>query len=126
MNAELPSECSFMITIFIIDHYVTALTFNSAGAFVGTTSCIPSPDLPLEELAESDDRSLVYDTFLVVPLLSTGGFFEERKFSGNSQIGRNDSDFAGIMVDAFAHHVLDYTNGSYMLADLQGTFWHSF
>lgn len=68
----------------------------------------------------SDERSLLYNTFLVVPLLPTGGFCKEQRFSGNSEIGQNDEDYVGMMIDAFAHHVVEDANGEYMLADIQG------
>ncbi|KAJ4500375.1 kinase-like domain-containing protein [Lentinula lateritia] len=99
----------------------SGLTFNITDAFVGTTILpIPSGGLPMEESIENDDRSLLYNTFLVVPLLTISGLYQEKKFSGNSMIGYNDDDFAGKLIDAFAHHVLEHTKGEYMLADLQG------
>ncbi|KAE9390116.1 hypothetical protein BT96DRAFT_1002604 [Gymnopus androsaceus JB14] len=99
---------------------ITGLDFNAEGAFIGTTSFVPAGGLPMEETIENDERSLLYDTFLVVPLLSTTGLYEERKFFGNNETGRNDGDWAGKLVDAFAHHVVEHCKGEYMLADLQG------
>jgi hypothetical protein len=77
----------------------------------------------VEDTTLDDERSLVHNTFLVVPLLQTKGLYVERKFSGNDQTGHNNVDFAGKLVDAFAHHVLEHTNGEYMLADIQGSFF---
>ncbi|KAH7869317.1 kinase-like domain-containing protein [Lentinula edodes] len=97
------------------------ISYNSDGAFIGmTTSFIPAGPLPVNSSDVSDERSLLYNTFLVVPLLPTGGFCKERRFSGNSEIGQNDEDYAGMMIDAFAHHVVEDANGEYMLADIQG------
>ncbi|KAF9073366.1 kinase-like domain-containing protein [Rhodocollybia butyracea] len=99
---------------------VPGLKYNVEGAFIGTVTSYLSPGpLPLEDTILDDERSLVHDTFLVVPLLQTKGLYKERKFSGNSETGCN-GDFAGRVVDAFAHHIVEHTNGECMLADIQG------
>ncbi|KAF5390763.1 hypothetical protein D9757_004414 [Collybiopsis confluens] len=81
---------------------------------------VPAGPLPVEDNSQEDTRSLLYDTFLVVPLLPSGAFYQERKFSGNAEPGQNEQDFIGCVVDTFAHHVVDESNGDYMLADIQG------
>ncbi|KAF9047220.1 kinase-like domain-containing protein, partial [Rhodocollybia butyracea] len=97
--------------------------YNAEGAFVGTvTTFLPGHGLPIDDKTvehEAADRSLLFDTFLVVPLLQTKGLYAERKFSGNMDTGDNN-DYIGKVVDAFAHHVVEETHGQFMLADLQG------
>ena len=111
----LASDCSF-----------TELNYNARNGFVGTiesflpTAPLPVNDETVEEQADAADRSLLYDTFLVVPLLQTKGLYDERKFSGNTETGDN-GDYVGEVVDAFAHHVLEETSCTFMLADIQGT-----
>ncbi|KAJ3735494.1 hypothetical protein DFJ43DRAFT_991301, partial [Lentinula guzmanii] len=106
-------------------HLITVvdLKYNAEGAFVGTVTVpLPGSGLPIDDETieqEAANRSLLFDTFLVVPLLQTKGLFSERKFSGNTDTGEN-SDYVGKVVDAFAHHVVEETNGHLMLADLQG------
>jgi hypothetical protein len=72
---------------------------------------------------EKDNRSLIFATFLATPLLSTGGLYTERKFSGCDEAGDNADDI-GRAVDAFAHHVLVDSMGSIVLTDLQGFIFH--
>ncbi|KAF5372449.1 hypothetical protein D9757_007775 [Collybiopsis confluens] len=98
------------------------LSYNADGAFIGITKVhVPAGPLPVEDNSSQEDtRSLLYDTFLVVPLLPSGAFYQERKFSGNAEPGQNEQDFIGCVVDTFAHHVVDESNGDYMLADIQG------
>ena len=67
-----------------------------------------------------DDQTLIFKTFLAVPLLSTSGLYTERKFSGSDEAG-DSVDETGRAIDAFAHHVLVDSHGSFLLADLQGS-----
>ncbi|KAK7018707.1 hypothetical protein VNI00_018300 [Paramarasmius palmivorus] len=98
---------------------IPEIKWNS-DVFVGTiTRLLPPSKFPLED-GDDEDRSLVFDTFLAAPLLEIAGSgSEERKFSGNSQTGRN-IDIIGQAIDAFAHHVVEETEGAYLFADIQG------
>ncbi|KAF5364774.1 hypothetical protein D9758_009288 [Tetrapyrgos nigripes] len=91
-----------------------ALSWNSKDAFLAKLT------QPLDSPVDDNDTSLVFDTFLVVPLLDFGGLFVERKFSGNNEVGKNDADRLGQVMDAFAHHVVDDSNGEFVFADIQG------
>ena len=75
--------------------------------------------LPCPHIGEEDLRSLSFPTFLVAPLVATTGLYTERKFSGSDAAG-NNLDEVGRVVDAYAHHVLVDSQGSYLLTDLQG------
>ncbi|KAJ3849051.1 kinase-like domain-containing protein, partial [Lentinula lateritia] len=108
--------------LFTTHHSLTDLKYNAENAFIGTIdSCLAARPLPIDDMAieSNEECSLLFDTFLVVPLLQTKGVFTERKFSGNTQTGDN-TDYIGEVVDAFVHHVLEETNRTSMLADIQG------
>ncbi|KAJ3871012.1 hypothetical protein F5051DRAFT_446772 [Lentinula edodes] len=101
---------------------VPDLKYNAENAFIGTIDpSLAARPLPIDDMAveSNEECSLLFNTFLVVPLLQTKGVFTERKFSGNTQTGDN-TDYIGEVVDAFAHHVLKETNRTFMLADIQG------
>ena len=66
-----------------------------------------------------DTRALIYTTFLATPLVDKADGYTERKFSGSLQVGQN-KDVIGRAIDAFAHHVLDDSQGTCILVDLQG------
>lgn len=68
---------------------------------------------------EEDNWSLIFPDFLATPLLSTAGLYTERKFSGCNEAGHSVDDI-GRAIDAFAHHVLVDSHGSFLLTDLQG------
>ncbi|KAG6885108.1 hypothetical protein C0992_005462 [Termitomyces sp. T32_za158] len=85
------------------------IKWNSAGAFVGKAiTCWPD-----------EDSSLMFESFLAAPLLDTSTLYTERKFSG-SVIAGHSVDVVGVVLDAYAHHVLVDTNGDMVLTDLQG------
>ncbi|KAJ4489133.1 kinase-like domain-containing protein, partial [Lentinula lateritia] len=113
---------SFKLRASAVGLKLPDIKYNAENAFVGTiTTPLPASPLPVDDaVVEFDeDRSLLFDTFLVVPLLQTRGIFTERKFSGNMQTGDN-TDYVGEVVDAFAHHFLEETSCMFMLADIQG------
>lgn len=58
--------------------------------------------------------------FLAAPLLTTTGLYEERKFSGSDEAG-NNIDTIGRTIDAYAHHILVDSGGTFLMTDLQGT-----
>ncbi|TFK78178.1 hypothetical protein K466DRAFT_507683 [Polyporus arcularius HHB13444] len=101
-----------------------ALAYNVEipGAFIGQTDydAIPPPPMDLNE-ASPDPRALLYTTFLATPLIDKSEGYEERKFSGSLQVGQN-KDVIGRAIDAFAHHVLDDSQNTCILVDLQGMF----
>lgn len=114
--------------LFATHHSLTDLKYNAENAFIGTIdSPLAARPLPIDDMAveSNEECSLLFDTFLVVPLLQTKGVFTERKFSGNTQTGDN-TDYIGEVVDAFAHHVLEETSRTFMLADIQGDIYMEF
>ncbi|KAF5364797.1 hypothetical protein D9758_009291 [Tetrapyrgos nigripes] len=100
------------------------ISCNSTGTFVGIASSPPTnlAPFPLEvDIDTSDNQALLFNTFMVAPLLETcGDLYKCHKFSGNTQTGHNPSDVLGQAVNAFAHHVVEETQGTYMLLDIQG------
>ncbi|TFK58766.1 hypothetical protein BDN72DRAFT_884148 [Pluteus cervinus] len=76
-------------------------------------------NLPFIGKVESPGKGLVFDTFLAAPLLLTMDPYKEVKFSGSDQAGKND-DYAGSVIDAYAHHVVVDSKGFLVLTDLQG------
>jgi hypothetical protein len=74
---------------------------------------------PAPAAGDEDSRTLLFDTFLAAPLLSTTGLYTEQKFSGNDGISEN-IDMVGQVIDAYAHHVLVDSCGTILLTDLQG------
>lgn len=94
-----------------------AIRWNSYGAFLGSVAASDIQSAPSE--GADDQRSLLFPDFLGTPLLSTGGLYDERKFSGSDEAG-NNSDDIGRAIDCFAHHVLVDSKGSFLLTDLQG------
>lgn len=114
--------------LFATHHSLTDLKYNAENAFIGTIdSSLAARPLPIDDMAveSNEECSLLFDTFLVIPLLQTKGVFTERKFSGNTQTGDN-TDYIGEVVDAFAHHVLEETSRTFMLADIQGNIYTEF
>ncbi|KAG6848070.1 hypothetical protein H0H93_003661 [Arthromyces matolae] len=94
---------------------IPSLRWNFANAFLGSvTSDLQSPP----EGDEKDTRSLLFPEFLAAPLLLTRGLYSERKFSGCEEAG-NNKDPIGAAVDAYAHHVLVDSEGTYLMTDLQ-------
>jgi len=67
----------------------------------------------------------VFDTFLAAPLLQTTGVYTEQKFSGSDEAG-NNVDTIGHAIDAYAHHILVNTYGTFLLTDLQGVITSSY
>jgi hypothetical protein len=96
---------------------------NATGAFVGVISSpLPPAPFPLDDPDIVDDRALLFNTFMVAPLLETRGMSTVRRFSGNLETGYNPSDIISQVADAFAHHVVEENEGTYMLSDIQGRF----
>ncbi|KAF5325454.1 hypothetical protein D9619_009979 [Psilocybe cf. subviscida] len=95
-----------------------ALRFNTNGAFVGQVN---GKDLSDWEAQHGMDAPLKFTTFLAAPYLPArdSSLYEERKFSGTEETGFN-SDIVGMVLDAFAHHVVDDSSGYHHLCDLQG------
>ena len=91
------------------------LRWNTKGSFVGRTLLNVNP-APTEG---EDDRVLLYNDFLVSPLLPTGPGYIEQKFSGSDDFEAN-TDTLGRVMDAYAHHVIADSGGTLMLTDLQG------
>lgn len=92
------------------------IEWNVNGTFVGkVTSNIP----PRPADHSTDDRTLVFKTFLAAPLLSCDGLYEERKFCGNTDIPENE-DPLGLAIDAYIHHALLDSGTTVLLSDLQG------
>ncbi|KAJ3871312.1 kinase-like domain-containing protein, partial [Lentinula edodes] len=119
---------SFKLRALAAGVKVPDLKYNAENAFIGTIdSSLAARPLPIDDMAveSNEESSLLFDTFLVVPLLQTKGVFTERKFSGNTQTGDN-TDYIGEVVDAFAHHVLEETSRTFMLADIQGNIYTEF
>ncbi|GLB37946.1 hypothetical protein LshimejAT787_0409970 [Lyophyllum shimeji] len=92
------------------DVRIPDIRWNSCNAFVGTVT-----DAWLDETS-----SLVFETFLAAPLLDTANLYTERKFSGSTTAGQS-IDVVGSAIDAYAHHVLVDSEGTFLLTDLQGT-----
>ena len=88
------------------------LWFNAAGAFIETT-INKVPDHP--ESNKADTRTLVYKIFLAAPYIALTDGFIEQKWSVT-----NNKDPIGIVIDAFAHHLLIDSNYTAVLMDLQG------
>ena len=77
-------------------------------------------DLPQPPASgKGDTRILLHDTFLATPLINPSDGYTEEKFSGADVVGTNTS-VIGRAIDAFAHHVLDDSQESCILVDLQG------
>ncbi|KAM5544111.1 hypothetical protein V8D89_002297 [Ganoderma adspersum] len=94
------------------------IRFNWKGAFIGRLLHVW--DLPQPPASSKDDtRVLLHDTFLATPLINPSDGYTEKKFSGADVVGANTS-VIGRAVDAFAHHVLDDSQESCILVDLQG------
>ncbi|KAI0719351.1 hypothetical protein C8T65DRAFT_736687 [Cerioporus squamosus] len=96
------------------------IRFNAEGAFIGEIDpdALPPPPMDLNE-PSPDTRALLYTTFLATPLVDKLEGYVERKFSGSLQVGQN-KDVIGRAIDAFAHHVLDDSQNTCILVDLQG------
>lgn len=95
------------------------LRFNATNAFVGI---ITDGLDDSSALSTTNEPVWPYKSFLAVPLLQFSEDQEE-KFSGNCfAVGGNTGDSVGELVDAFAHHTLEDTNGDLVFADLQGVF----
>jgi len=101
------------------DRFQIAIRWNSQDAFLGSVDSADIGTPPAE--GEEDNRALIFSDFLATPLLSTAGLYTERKFSGSNEAGDSVDDI-GRAIDAFAHHVLVDSHGSFLLTDLQGTF----
>ena len=124
-KTTVPGEYLAFITVFIclLNFYKIAIRWNSHGAFLGSVNVADIGECPSE--GKEDTRSLIFSDFLATPLLSTGGLYKERKFSGSDQAGDSIDDI-GRAIDAFAHHVLVDTKGAFLLTDLQGLFLFSY
>lgn len=70
---------------------------------------------------EQDSCSLVFSTFMVLPLLPSGTLCREVKFSGSAKVGLN-YDSLGSAVDAYAHHVAVDSMYIIVISDIQGEF----
>ncbi len=87
---------------------------------MGTVSSdLLGPSLEGGSNSESNSQPLVFDTFMASALLPPSPLYLERKFSGSNEAGRNVDD-VGQAIDAFAHHTLVDSHGSYLMTDLQG------
>jgi hypothetical protein len=96
---------------------VLEIKWNFAGSFIScATGIAPAPDS-----GTVDNRSLLFDYFLATPLLDINDKTEERKFSGNEDVGHN-TDPLGRVINAYIHHVLVDSLGDILLADVQGMF----
>lgn len=80
---------------------------------------------PWCDVVDDGKQSMIFETFLASPLLPSGGFYKERKFSGSKIAGHN-VDELGQTVDAYAHHVLVDSGGEMLLADIQGALFRCF
>ncbi|KAF9461876.1 hypothetical protein BDZ94DRAFT_1310227 [Collybia nuda] len=90
------------------------IRWNFTGAFVGHAKNItPPPD------DKEDTRSLIFEDFLVTPLLQIDKDTEERKFSGNDDF-RSNTDTLGRFIDAYVHHVVCDSFEDILFADIQG------
>ncbi|KAF8226522.1 hypothetical protein L208DRAFT_1301371 [Tricholoma matsutake] len=83
--------------------------WNAHGAFIGTVTNAWLDDM----------SSLVFETFLVAPLLDMSDLYTERKSSGSMAAGHS-IDVVGSAIDTYAHHVLVDSDGTLLLTDLQG------
>lgn len=97
-------------------HHLLGLCWNVFGAFLGS---VTSKLQPPPQANEKDTRSLIFKDFLAAPLLSTKGLYTEKKFSGCNEAGDNN-DLVGHVVDAYAHHILINSSGTFLMTDLQG------
>ena|ERR1700761_3061497 len=91
----------------------TAFKFNVEGAFIGV----------LEPTAVKD-AGLTHTHFIATPLLPCGQADKPiEKFTGNANCGLPPGlrDHATATLHAFTHFVYQYTNGEFILCDLQGT-----
>jgi hypothetical protein len=71
------------------------MKWNISGAFIGKLTQ-KLADAPKDD--EKDLRSLVFPSFMVLPLLPTGALCQEIKFSGSAEVGINN-DSLGSAVD---------------------------
>jgi len=94
------------------------MKWNITGAFIGklTEKLTDAP-----KSGEKDLRSLVFSSFMVLPLLLTGSLCKEIKFSGSTEVGVNH-DLLGSAVDAYAHHVAVDSMYEIVISDIQGEF----
>ena len=90
--------------------------WNVEHTFLGTVE-EAIPPKPMGDL--EDDCTLVFKTFLAVPLLSCDGLYRERKFCGNTDIPQNE-DRLGLAIDAYIHHALVDSGKTVLLSDVQG------
>lgn len=90
------------------------MRFNAKGAFIGVVD--DGLIVPLGPEAKQDTRTLSFRTFLAAPFLK--GKFQ--KFSGSERAGCNGDTGVGAAMDAFAHHIIDDSQGHVILVDLQG------
>ncbi|KAJ2935154.1 hypothetical protein H1R20_g1900, partial [Candolleomyces eurysporus] len=97
---------------------VPNIRWNYEGAFLGR----------VQEFDPNDrkDSSLYHDTFLAVPYITIPKG-AERKFSGTNSAGKNNQadDNIGRWMDAYAHHVLEDSDGYLVITDLQGVVYAS-
>lgn len=100
--------------------FVLEIRWNFTGSFIGCAAGIaPAPDS-----GTVDNRSLLFDYFLATPLLDINDKFDERKFSGNEDVGHN-TDPLGRVIDAYIHHALVDSLGDILFVDVQGMFYVS-
>jgi len=94
------------------------MKWNISGAFVGKLSQ-KLADAPKD--GEEDSCSLVFSSFMVLPLLPTGVLCKEIKFSGSTEVGINNNSL-GCAVDAYAHHHDVAVDSLYemVISDIQG------
>ena len=60
--------------------------------------------------------NLQFQTVLITPLLEG----DDRRFSGYNGVGINNQDELGKIIDAYAHSIHVHSEGTIVLADLQG------
>jgi|HubBroStandDraft_6_1064221.scaffolds.fasta_scaffold886496_1 hypothetical protein len=84
--------------------------WNTDGAFLG--------DL----CSEKESQSLLFNTFLAVPLLTTGEPNIERRFTGvtDFDIVAASDDQPGKIIDAYVHYTVIESKKDLLLVDIQG------
>lgn len=100
------------------------IRFNSSGAFIGTLKAGEHDGSELNCTAPEltpGSAPLLWNTFLAVPYIDLSeGYAANTKFSGSFEAGNNSTSPFGRAVDAFAHHVLEESQHTCVLVDLQG------
>ncbi|KAK7690806.1 hypothetical protein QCA50_005906 [Cerrena zonata] len=95
------------------------IRWNVENAFIGELIDPIEPDPLLSGTSEEDNRTVLHDTFLAVPLLNRGSLYTEVKWCGSLDI-TNHQDTLGQTIEAYIHHALVDSDHEWLLADIQG------